>query len=509
MIASPNRTFAAFRVVVGLLVFPLAALVVPGSAEAATQKLPKPMVTKVSPTHVSIGEMMTIYGRYFVVGRARNTVAFKRDGAPAIFAKPRVSTKRKLFVVVPDALAKYLKLKDGVAAPTVFRLRVLAKRFGTRFTSVSKSLVVSSTAPDGDCDGDGIKNSSDPDDDNDLLSDDLEKTLKTDPCNADTDGDGVQDGYEYKSAVDLNDDEYQQPNNSLPYPGTRPYPNPLDGSDANTDFDGDSLSLIQEYKLWVYTTSVEGQPRTLEPLAYSDGLQYSVYQRVAGRRKPALAATGYNRQQEFLAWANSAGYGTVYVQDPDQWWYQDRPAYNILDVNRDGVVSTVPDLDFSDGAGYFKAESTYYDADQDGFLSDGERDEDADGLTNFDEGQGCTMSRERWQATYTKETPYPVAFAGTQLDNADSDGDGVRDGADDQDHDDVPNLWECHRQAASGRPFDDPNAQSASSTPLTGFVNPFNPCLPSTRSRSCNRNPNGPNPWAPFNTKDVYYLVLN
>ena len=48
-----------------------------------------------------------------------------------------------------------------------------------------------------------------------------------DRCNADSDGDGVEDGYEYQSAVDLNDDEYQQPNTFLPYPGKRPYPNAL------------------------------------------------------------------------------------------------------------------------------------------------------------------------------------------------------------------------------------------------------------------------------------------
>ena len=47
------------------------------------------------------------------------------------------------------------------------------------------------------------------------------------PCNLDTDGDGVDDGFEYQSAKDLNDDEYQNPNQFLPYPGKRPYPNPL------------------------------------------------------------------------------------------------------------------------------------------------------------------------------------------------------------------------------------------------------------------------------------------
>ena len=58
------------------------------------------------------------------------------------------------------------------------------------------------------------------------------------PLNEDTDGDGVEDGYEYRSAKDLNDDEHQQPNTFLPYPGKRPYANPL-FKDAGIDYDGD------------------------------------------------------------------------------------------------------------------------------------------------------------------------------------------------------------------------------------------------------------------------------
>ena len=80
------------------------------------------------------------------------------------------------------------------------------------------------------------------DDDKDLLSDKVETQLnkslppgaaiKRDTCRADTDDDGVEDGYEYRSAHDLNDDENQQPNKYLAYPGKRPYPNPVFKSDA-------------------------------------------------------------------------------------------------------------------------------------------------------------------------------------------------------------------------------------------------------------------------------------
>ncbi len=36
----------------------------------------------------------------------------------------------------------------------------------------------------------------------------------------------MEDGYEYQSARDLNDDEDQQPNTYLPYPGKQPVPEP-------------------------------------------------------------------------------------------------------------------------------------------------------------------------------------------------------------------------------------------------------------------------------------------
>ncbi len=62
----------------------------------------------------------------------------------------------------------------------------------------------------------------------------------------------MSDGFEYQSALDLNDDDYQHPNGTVPYPGKRPYPNPLDPADANTDFDGDGLTQADEYRLWRY-----------------------------------------------------------------------------------------------------------------------------------------------------------------------------------------------------------------------------------------------------------------
>jgi hypothetical protein len=282
--------------------------------------------------------------------------------------------------------------------------------------------------------------------DGDLIANSLESTLGTDPCKADTDGDGVTDGFEYKSAIDLNDDEFQDPNTSLPYPGKRPYPNPLDGSDANADYDGDALTSLEEQKLWNYTIS-NGATRTLFPLTYSAGEQYSMSTRGAnGRRSPTLAAAGYQKQQDFLSWASSNGYRQVMLSTGPPWfmWYDQthKQLYDLLDVNRDGAESS--------------AEGLYYDTRADGWLADGERDEDADGLTNFMESHGVLKGVDWWSSCYTPEKPFPVAYAGTDMVDPDTDADGVRDGADDQDNDDIPNVMELSRISASG--FDDRDA---------------------------------------------------
>jgi len=108
------------------------------------------------------------------------------------------------------------------------------------------------------------------DSDGDGLPDQLEKALGTDPCSADTDHDGVSDGYEYQSALDLN----RTTGTSAipyPYPGKRPYPNPLDPSDAGTDYDGDGLTQRDEFQ----GSKFLGWTNDLAHLPYSDGNQHS------------------------------------------------------------------------------------------------------------------------------------------------------------------------------------------------------------------------------------------
>jgi hypothetical protein len=543
----------------------LAALLLTPAADAAkgkkAQKPKSPVITSVSPMTATVGDTMTIKGKNFRKGKGKNSVGFKRQGYAVVFLRSDVSTERVMTVKLSSKLEKVLF--DGQAAR--FNLRVLAERFGKQYTSSRLSPTI---APREETDpGDGeptptptpggeptptptptcaAGTSETTDTDADLLPDGLEQRIGTSGCDPDTDGDGVSDGYEYRSAVDLNDDEYQNPQDSLPYPGTLslPYPNPLspkDKPDADEDYDGDGLTLRQEFDLWKFTTP-EAQ-RTLAdpvadangriaatPLSYSDGLQYSVGRRCVandasplcgtgtthvGRRIPDLPADDpakpYKPWSDFTKWLNDHHYDTVYLHDRGDWFAHEagRHPYSILDVNRSGGDPE-------------PSEAFPLDGNDNHWLSDDERDEDADGLTNVSESR-VEMRSGYWASCYSDEKPFSIVYGGTNLINPDTDGDGVRDGADDQDFDDVPNMMELSRFRASGyldtedfikdhvsqvgsgagcvadadleKSKDDPDTpqdESLQPFPLNhkdvyGQVNPFNPCLPDPTSRSCPR----------------------
>jgi hypothetical protein len=246
----------------------------PAAVARRLASVPLPTIKRVTPLRATIGRTLTIVGRNFVPGRGRDTVVFFRTGAPAIFLRASSATSARIQVPLTSKLGQYLILRNnGAKAPTRFRLRVLTRRFGASFTPTKLSPVVlpaassgtrsrspgppaptctlasARAAPNADADGDGLSNA-------------LELRIGTDPCNRDTDGDGITDGYEYQSALDYN-------SRALPYPGKRPYPNPLDPTDANTDYDGDGLTMADEYAAWVL------YGHSSFPLNYSDGTQSS------------------------------------------------------------------------------------------------------------------------------------------------------------------------------------------------------------------------------------------
>jgi IPT/TIG domain len=406
-------------------------------ASAAKKKkrvTPGPTVSKIVPMRAQVGEKLTITGKNFISGKGKTKIYFLREGGGVAWVPSDSGTKTRLIVTVPEKLIPLLRGTAENREPTKFQIRLLAKRFGTA-TKLSKSPVFTApnvspdpgtpgtpgtpapdTPPDGDCDGDGTKNSVDVDDDNDALTDDLETLpAHTDPCKADTDGDTVADGYEYYSAKDINVA-------ALPYPAKKPWPNPLDSTDANLDHDGDGLRMTDEYLLWKYYGNLS------VPLNYSAGLQKSV----------------------------------------------------------DEVAPT-------------QIELAYVDMDRDGKLSDDERDGDGDGIGNWDEAVG-RMKQDWWDLTYNgqnnpppKESRYPVTFPDTSIFDPDSDGDGLKDGDDDQDHDGLTNAFEIARPGDwSGTwtwmGYPDTYPYTIATDNPWSRVQPYNPCKP-VWSHTCHLHP--------------------
>jgi hypothetical protein len=395
------------------LVALLALALVPATASAKPSRAGYPSVTKIAPLKLGIGDRLTVRGTGFRAGKGKTSVVFKRRGGRAVFVKADRATSRSLTVTIPVKLMSHLTQKAGAPQPTRFQVRVLARRLGRSYTAPKRSPLIAPTSGSkgnaNDCDGDGILNSRDPDDDDDLLADAEEASLGTDPCKADTDGDGMSDGWEYLSALDLN-------GKAKPAARRRPYPNALDASDAATDHDGDGLTNLEEYSAWVVGGRVV-RPADSDP--YTSRLTYS----------------GGN--------PNSDGRGPV----PPELWYFDRDGNGFLtDLERDADGDRIPNMDevriSTDGG-------TDY--------ARGPSDQKLPVL-----GDIGLFGREYLDKFAVKLSAQPELRCGginqvpfycmdklkvdkvEQLDflDPDTDGDGIRDDLDDVDHDDLSNIDE-------------------------------------------------------------------
>jgi hypothetical protein len=255
------------RVVLCLGALSSALLVASAPASAATKL---PVIKSISPMKLKVGEKLTLKGQYFLAGKGKTRIFFVRGRGGAAFAKSDSGTTTKLVVTLPAQLDNVLKGKT-----TRIQIRVLAQKFG-KLTTASKSPLVSPSDGTGSGGGSGTggktcmpgdKADAANDSDKDGLNDALEVSIALDPCLADSDKDGVPDGFEYYSAQDLNSTVLFGTGPLLPYPGKKPYPNALN-QDQGTDYDGDGLTLGDEYTLW--HKFGDGQfPLT----SYSDGRQ--------------------------------------------------------------------------------------------------------------------------------------------------------------------------------------------------------------------------------------------
>jgi len=364
-----------------------------------------PTITSVSPLKTNVGQKLTILGKHFRAGKNRNRVFFLRQGGGIASGQAEYATRTRIVVTIPDAVTPLLR---STSARTLFQIRILTKEYG-KSTKPSRSPWIgpSSTEtpgggngglpdPNGDCNHDGIPNRLQSDADADGIADTVEvSTTHTDPCKADTDGDGIGDGYEWQSAKDLNNTTpFNVPDAALPYPGKRPWPNPLDPNDANIDHDGDGLTMADEYKLNLYYNHGHF------PLSYSDGLQVSKFEAVPADPRYSYMDMDHNgvlSDDERDADGDHLGnWDEKYGRMTSAWWdgvYDKETHYYHFGM----VDQSDRSLDFPG------VSMTDPDTDGDG-VPDGADDQDHDGLSNSFE-----ISRPIfWQWTYVSVGPGPV-----------------------------------------------------------------------------------------------------
>jgi hypothetical protein len=323
-----------------------------------------PVIKKISPRNAKVGDVLVITGKNFVRGKGKNQVFFYTTKGGGTFTKADDASATRLKVTVPEKLAALLPSNGDQAR---ILLRVKGKRLGARTaTKISPLIAINPDQVGGDTSGPGAggpvspagctPNPGDPlsDVDKDLLSDARERDLLLDACNRDSDGDGASDGYEYYSAIDLNAQ-------ALPYPFKTPYPNAL-VKDENVDYDGDGLTLWDEYSLW----TKYGQSAV--PLNYSDGRQSTL----GGTTDDMRDADGDGLGN----WDESHGRMTT------GWW---QAAYD----GSNGPLETPYPVTFG------PVSMVDPDSDGDG-LTDGADDSDFDGLTNSFE----VARPGNWAATY-------------------------------------------------------------------------------------------------------------
>jgi hypothetical protein len=407
---------------------------------ATTASAATPVISSFSPKQVRVGQTLVINGKNFKKGVRKNRVFFFRasDGK-AVRARPSSArSSRRMSVVVPATVTKLLDVQNGVPVGTRFQLEVFSGSPSKKTPKSRSPIILPANAttnegpgtvgttppPPADCDNDGTPDSTDTDDDNDGLSDDVEANIHTDPCKKDTDGDGVDDAYEYYSSLDLN----ANPN----YASKRPYPNPLDATDAGKDFDGDGLTQAEEF-----AASVKFGTAITAPLTYSDGNQSSVAPANIGFMD--LDQNGRVTDDEKDA-DNDGLPNWIELAKGEK-----APANNGYTQPQSGTTCT-----FTGNTGPQASPSIFATSDR------------------FTICNGVTVANGNTFGQLTR-TPEPWYFTLDWLD-ADSDGDTVTDGADDQDHDGLTNIEEA---TAGGDGF---------------FTNPEDPCDPNEDAALCERH---------------------
>src|SRR4051812_34438968 len=93
------------------------------SPAAAKASRSTPVITSISPKHAVVGGTLTIKGKNFVPGAAKNRVFFYRVGGGSTWVKAEKASTTKIVVTIPDKLSKLLPTTGKEAR---VQLRVLA-----------------------------------------------------------------------------------------------------------------------------------------------------------------------------------------------------------------------------------------------------------------------------------------------------------------------------------------------------------------------------------------------
>ena len=428
----------------------LPALLVPAVAgtTAANAADRSPVVKRITPKRVFVGQTLTIHGRHFRRGLNKNTVAFKRSGAKVVFVKADKGTAKLLKVKLPKRLENVLLIQNGTPIPTRLQIRVLSTKFGKRYTSKRISPIVGAEKPpappkppvadpDADCDGDGARNAIDSDDDNDLLTDAQEIGPEARPVprrlrprrrrgrlrvplrprpqrRRAPDRHGLppvpgEAAVPERARQDRRDGRSRR---RLAHPQGRVRPvevHDQQGRHAHPER-ADVLGRRAVLEQGRERASEPGRRRLLEAGRVprlgcrSRATRPSVSPTRAPRSPPGRSAATTGGSARRSTSATSTVTATL-------------PRRRRTTTSTSTPASTTPSATRTPTASRTSGR--------------------APAASSPSTGPPCTTRRRK----------YYVNYAGVRLDDEDTDGDGVRDGADDQDHDDVPNVMECSRVA--------------------------------------------------------------
>ncbi|ARQ07925.1 putative Ig domain-containing protein [Macrococcoides canis] len=315
-------------------------------------------------------------------------------------------------------------------------------------------IVEKPTTPPVDTDGDGIPDDVDTDDDNDGVNDSDEIAAGLDPKNPDTDGDGINDGQEDTDGDGINNDDES-----------------VDSGTTVTDTDGDGIpDIVDPATVPPVDTDGDGTPDATDTDDDNDGVS-DTDEIVVGtdplnpETTPGTPDGSIDTDGDGINNGDESDETLPNPTDKDGNGIPDiveKPTTPPVDTDGDGIPDDVDTDDDNDGVNDSDEiaaglDPKNPDTDGDG-IKDGAEDTDGDGINNDDESvdSGTTITDEDGDGIADIVDPATKPVDSTDDDNdgvndsdeiaadldpknPDTDGDGIKDGAEDTDGDGINN----------------------------------------------------------------------